>query len=185
MKKSAKKVTKKSVKKLTKKNPKKLTFEEAQDKLDDLGVKLRDNDEWDCYEVYPMYGLRENDPLHSYTQDRSEESLQEAYKKGLQLAKKLGKFSKIIFDPSKELAQKKTRNPKPKYTKDDLALANSWVKHYANLITEARAKRQVDKVRKYMDKWNDAVIKRDQISDYFNGMPRHHSKVHWSDEFID
>lgn len=65
-------------------------------------------------------------------------------------------------------AQKKKRNPKPKYTKDDLALANSWVKHYANLLTEARAKRQVDKARKYMDKWNDAVIERDKIADYLS-----------------
>lgn len=65
-------------------------------------------------------------------------------------------------------ARKKKRNPKLKYTKDDLALANSWVKHYANLITEARAKRQVDKARKYMDKWNDAVIERDKIADYLS-----------------
>lgn len=167
MKKLAKKV-KKSPRKLVRLNPKKLTFEEAQEKLDDLGVKLYDNEEWDCYEVYPMYGLRENDPLHSYSQDRSDVSLEEMYKKGLQIAKKLGKFSKIIFDPSKELARKKTRNPKPKYTKDDLALANSWVQHYANLLTEARAKRQVDKARKYMNKWNDAVIERDEIKDYLS-----------------
>jgi len=161
-----KKLAKKSVKKIVR-NPKKLIFEEVQDKLDDLGVRIFNNEEWDCYDIYPQYTMRGLGSTE-HTQDRSEESLQEAYKKGLKLANKLGKFSKIIFDPSKELAQKKTRNPKPKYTKDDLALANSWVKHYANLLTDARAKRQVDKARKYMDKWNDAVIERDKIADYLS-----------------
>lgn len=166
MKKLAKKSTK-TVRKLVRQNPKKLTFEEAKDKLDDLGMDLIDNEEWDCYEVYLSYDFRSGNP-RIYTQDRSEESLQEAYKKGLLMAKKAGKFKNIFFDPSKELAQKKKRNPNPKYTKDDLALANSWVKHYANLLTEARAKRQVDKARKYMDKWNDAVIERDEIADYLS-----------------
>jgi hypothetical protein len=69
---------------------------------------------------------------------------------------------------AKKSVKKTVRNPNPKYTKDDLALANSWVKHYANLLTEARAKRQVDKARKYMDKWNDAVIERDKIADYLS-----------------
>ena len=155
---------------IIRKNPKSyfdLTFKEVKDKLDDLGMDLIDNEEWDCYEVYLSYDFRSGNP-RIYTQDRLEESLQEAYKKGLLMAKKAGKFKNIFFDPSKELAQKKTRNPKSKYTTDDLALANSWVKHYANLITEARAKRQVDKARKYMDKWNDAVIEKDKIADYLS-----------------
>ncbi len=92
---------------IIRRNPK-LTFEEVKEKLDNLGIKLYNNEEWDCYEVYPMYGLRENDPLHQYTQDRSEESLEEAFKKGLQMAKKLGKFSKITFDRSKKIIR---RNP--------------------------------------------------------------------------
>jgi hypothetical protein len=93
----------------------KLTFEEVQEKLDDLGIKLFDNEEWDCYDIYPQYTMRGLGSTE-HTTDRSEESLKEAYKKGLQMAKKAGKFSKITFDQSKIIAKRKISNPDDTYS---------------------------------------------------------------------
>ena len=62
-----------------------------------LGIKLFDNEEWDCYDIYPQYTMRGLGSTE-HTKDRSEESLQEAFKKGLQMVKKAGKFSKIRKD---------------------------------------------------------------------------------------
>jgi uncharacterized protein YfkK (UPF0435 family) len=99
--------------KLIKKNPKSyfdLTFEEVKEKLDDLGINLFDNEEWDCYDIYPQYTMRGLGSTE-YTIDRSEESLKEAYKKGLQMAKKAGKFSKITFNQSESSVKRKKSNP--------------------------------------------------------------------------
>lgn len=82
----------------------------------------------------------------------------------LQVKRKVGKRTIKV-------KRKVCRNP-TKYTQADLDLAIAWVQHYGNLITEYRAKRQSDKVRKYTEKWNDAVIKRDEIIDYFEQTPQ-------------
>ena len=103
---------------IIRKNPKSyfdLTFKEVKDKLDDLGMDLADNEEWDCYEIYLSYDFRSGNP-RIYTTDRSEESLQEAFKKGLQMAKKAGKFSKIIFNQPKIIAKRKISNPDDTYS---------------------------------------------------------------------
>lgn len=103
---------------IIRKNPKSyfdLTFEEVKEKLDDLGIKLFDNEEWDCYDIYPQYTMRGLGSTE-HTIDRSEESLQEAYKKGLQMAKKAGKFSKIIFNRPESIVKRKISNPNDIYS---------------------------------------------------------------------
>lgn len=92
-----------------------LTFEEVKEKLDNLGINLFDNEEWDCYDIYPQYTMRGLGSTE-HTQDRSEESLKEAFKKGLQMAKKAGKFSKITFNRSESSTKRKKSNPDDTYS---------------------------------------------------------------------